>query len=131
MQTPAGRAGPGRQRRRYRHRAAGLCPVCGKRPPAPRSVKARSSREHSESGISRWWVSRAARPAPCCTTSLRALIDNPYDGSTLVGRDGHVQAGRALVAAGAPGQPARALRSEAVVEPVELALSQFTAVLQE
>ena len=56
--------------------------------------------------------------------------DRPQGGDALVGAEGQVEAGRAPVAAGIPGQPAAAVRGEAAVEPMEIAAVDRAAVGQ-
>ena len=63
-------------------------------------------------------------------TAQLGIGDGPQGRHALVGREGHVEAWRALPAAGVPGEPARAVRREAVIEAVEVAGIRLAAVLQ-
>ena len=60
----------------------------------------------------------------------RRIGDGPERGHALVGREGHVQARRALRAARVPGELGGAVRREAVIEPVEVAAVDLAAVIE-
>ena len=60
----------------------------------------------------------------------RGIGDGPERGHALVGRECHVHARRALGAACVSGEPAGAVRCEAVVEPLEVAAVDLAAVLK-
>ena len=56
--------------------------------------------------------------------------DGPQSGHALVGGEGHVETGRAPLAAGVPGQLARAVGRKTVIEAVELPAVDLAAVFQ-
>ena len=63
-------------------------------------------------------------------TAQARIGDGPQRGNALVGGERHVEAGRAPFAAGVPGQLARPVRGDAVIEAVELAAVDLAAILQ-
>ena len=60
----------------------------------------------------------------------RRIGDGPERRHALVGREGHVDTRRTPVAARVPGEPAGAVRREAVIEPMKVAAVDLAAVLK-